>query len=50
MESIIEKQKSVYEAMKSDFSYTNVMQAPKLVKVIISTVLVKHELINVKLK
>jgi len=36
MESITEKQKSVYEAMKSDFSYTNVMQVPKLEKVILS--------------
>lgn len=36
MELIQDKQKKVLEALKADFGYVNAMQAPKLVKVVIS--------------
>lgn len=36
MELIQDKQKKAMEQLKGDFGYTNVMQAPKLVKVVIS--------------
>jgi len=37
METVKEKQNKVYEALKDQFGYTNVMQAPRLEKVILST-------------
>ncbi len=37
MKTIKEKQKSAYKDLKEKFGYKNVMQAPKLVKVVIST-------------
>lgn len=37
MESVKNKQKNTYKTLKEEFGYTNVMQAPKLVKVIINT-------------
>ncbi len=36
MEKIIDKQKKAFEALKDKFGYTNVMQAPKLEKVVVS--------------
>lgn len=36
MELIQDKQKKALEALKSDFGYTNIMETPKLVKVVIS--------------
>jgi large subunit ribosomal protein L5 len=36
MELIQDKQKKVFETLKGDFSYRNVMQAPKVSKVVIS--------------
>ncbi len=36
MKTIQEKNKTVFEALKGNFKYTNVMQAPKLVKAIVS--------------
>ncbi len=36
MKSIKEKIKSAYGDMKADFGYTNVMQAPKITKVVVS--------------
>lgn len=36
MKTIKEKEKSVFEIMKSRFGYTNLMQAPRLVKVVIN--------------
>ncbi len=37
MDSIKQKEKKAFEAMKSEFGYTNVMQAPRIVKVIVSS-------------
>lgn len=37
MESVKTKQKKAFEILKGDFGYTNIMQAPKLVKVVVST-------------
>jgi large subunit ribosomal protein L5 len=36
MKSVKEIQKGAFKEMKSDFSYANVMQAPKLAKVVVS--------------
>jgi large subunit ribosomal protein L5 len=36
METTQERIKGVYKALKSDFGYTNVMQAPKVTKVVVS--------------
>ncbi len=36
METTLTKIKSAYKAMKGDFGYTNVMQAPKVEKIVIS--------------
>lgn len=37
MKSVKELQKNTFDALKSDFGYTNKMQVPKLVKVVVST-------------
>lgn len=37
MESVKSKQKNTFKTLKETFGYTNVMQAPKLVKVIVNT-------------
>lgn len=37
MESVKDKQKKAYEAMKGGHGYTNLLQAPRLEKVIVST-------------
>jgi large subunit ribosomal protein L5 len=37
MESVKNKQKNTFKELKEAFGYTNVMQAPKLVKVIVNT-------------
>jgi large subunit ribosomal protein L5 len=37
MESVKQKDKKVFEALKDTFGYTNKMQAPKLAKIVIST-------------
>jgi large subunit ribosomal protein L5 len=37
MESVKIKQKNTFKELKDTFGYTNIMQAPKLVKVIVST-------------
>lgn len=37
MKTMQEKQKSVFEALKKEFKYDNVMQAPKVTKVIVSS-------------
>lgn len=37
MEKISEKQKKVFEALKDKYGYKNVMQAPKIKKVVVST-------------
>jgi len=37
MESVKTKQKNTFKTLKDTFGYTNIMQAPKLVKVIVST-------------
>lgn len=37
MESVKNKQKNAYKVLKEEFGYKNIMQAPKLVKVIINT-------------
>ncbi len=37
MESVKTKQKNTFKTLKETFGYTNVMQAPKLVKVIVNT-------------
>lgn len=37
MESIKLKQKKVFDKMKNDFSYKNIMQSPKIEKVVISS-------------
>ena len=37
MESVKNKQKNTFKELKETFGYTNVMQAPKLVKVIVNT-------------
>jgi large subunit ribosomal protein L5 len=37
MESVKNKQKNTFDALKGTFGYTNIMQAPKLVKVIVNT-------------
>lgn len=37
MEKITDKQKKAFEALKDKFGYTNVMETPRLVKVILST-------------
>jgi len=36
MEKIVDKQKKTFAALKDKFGYTNIMQAPKLEKVVIS--------------
>jgi large subunit ribosomal protein L5 len=36
MEGVLEKQKTAFNAMKADFAYSNVMQAPKITKVVVS--------------
>lgn len=37
MESVKNKQKNTFKELKDTFGYTNTMQAPKLVKVVVST-------------
>jgi large subunit ribosomal protein L5 len=37
MESVATKQNKAYDILKDQFSYTNVMQSPKLLKIVIST-------------
>jgi large subunit ribosomal protein L5 len=37
METIKEKEKKAFEAMKEKFGYKNVMESPRLVKVVVST-------------
>ncbi len=37
MQTIQEKNKKAFETLKGDFKYTNVMQAPKIEKVVVST-------------
>ena len=37
MKTVIEKSKTSFETLKGSFGYVNVMQAPRLVKVVIST-------------
>lgn len=37
MKSVKELQKNTFETLKGTFGYTNIMQAPKLVKVVVST-------------
>ncbi len=37
MESVKNKQKNTYDVLKGTFGYTNIMQAPKLVKVVVNT-------------
>lgn len=37
MESVKDKQKKVYDAFKAQFGYKNVMQAPRLVKVVVTS-------------
>lgn len=37
METVKEKTQKTYEALKDKFGYTNVMQAPRLMKVVVST-------------
>ncbi len=37
METIKDREKKAFELMKSEFGYTNTMQAPRLVKVIVSS-------------
>ncbi|MEK7575280.1 MAG: 50S ribosomal protein L5 [Patescibacteria group bacterium] len=37
MKTVKEKESSIFAEMKSEFGYTNVMQAPKLVKIILSS-------------
>jgi len=37
METYTEKMKTAFESLKGDFGYTNVMQTPKVEKVVIST-------------
>ncbi len=37
MESVKNKQKNTFDALKGEFGYKNTMQAPKLVKVIVNT-------------
>jgi large subunit ribosomal protein L5 len=37
MELIKNKQKKVFDSLKGDFKYTNVMQTPKIQKVVVST-------------
>jgi large subunit ribosomal protein L5 len=37
MESVKEKQKKAYEALKDEFGYTNTMAAPKITKVVINS-------------
>jgi large subunit ribosomal protein L5 len=36
MESVLTRQKTAYEALKAEFGYKNVMQAPRVSKVIVS--------------
>ncbi|MBI2474446.1 MAG: 50S ribosomal protein L5 [Candidatus Taylorbacteria bacterium] len=36
MKSVKELEKTIFESLKKDFGYTNTMQAPKLVKVVLS--------------
>lgn len=37
MNTMIEKQKTTYDTLKGDFGYTNVMETPKVEKVVLST-------------
>jgi len=37
MESVKNKQKNTFKELKEQFGYTNIMQAPKLVKIVVST-------------
>lgn len=37
MKTFNETKRTVFESLKGDFAYTNVMQSPKIVKVIVST-------------
>jgi large subunit ribosomal protein L5 len=37
MESVKQKDKKVFEALKGQFGYTNKLQAPKLTKIVVST-------------
>lgn len=37
MTAISHKQKSTFDTLRGDFGYTNVMQTPKIVKVVVST-------------
>lgn len=37
MQSVKEKQNTIYETLKGEFGYTNKMQTPKLVKIVISS-------------
>lgn len=36
MEKVVDKQKKTFDALKSDFSYSNVMQTPRIQKVVIN--------------
>lgn len=36
METVVERQKKMFDTLKDQFSYTNVMQTPKIEKVIVS--------------
>src|SRR3989344_6470824 len=36
MKTVKEKEKATFETLKKEFGYTNVMQAPKLVKIVLS--------------
>lgn len=37
MESVLKKQKKIFSALKSEFNYTNKMQAPQIKTVVVST-------------
>lgn len=37
MKTVKEKEKEVFETLKKEFGYTNVMQAPQLVKIVLSS-------------
>lgn len=37
MQSVKEKEKKAYDALKGTFGYTNVMQSPRIVKVVVTS-------------
>ncbi|PIP87138.1 50S ribosomal protein L5 [Candidatus Campbellbacteria bacterium CG22_combo_CG10-13_8_21_14_all_36_13] len=37
MENVKQKEKKIFELMKEEFGYTNVMESPRLIKVVINT-------------